>query len=121
MSTIFDYRVVEEQKDYSYRVPMSTVKDVEDELGVLLGYIHRMIYDNCDSSKRADEISQEIITDIFIPAIKNAYQDAIEYLLWGRIPYRRQGRGSSYIPRYAPKRDYQYTDEECEENTEDED
>lgn len=120
MSMIFADSVVEERKDYSYKVPMSTVKDVEDELGVLLGYLHGMIFDNCDSKKRAEEVSQEIMTDIFVPAIKNAYQDAIEYLLWGRVPYRRQGRGSNYIPRYAPDRDYQYTDEE-EENTEDED
>lgn len=122
MSKIFNDRVVEEQKDYSYKVPMSTMKDVEDNLDVLLRYLHEMVLDNCESDKRSEEVCQEIATDIFIPAIKNAYQDAIEYLLWGWGPYRRQRiRSSSYaIPRHAPDRDYQYTDEECEENTEDE-
>ena len=121
MSKIFDNRVSEERRVYSYKEPMSTMKDAEDNLDVLLRYLHEMVLDNCESDKRGEEVCQEIATDIFIPAIKNAYQDAIEYLLWGRPPRVRQGRGSNYIPRYSPNRDYQYTDEECEENTEDED
>ena len=120
MSKIFDDRVSEERKDYSYKMPMNTMKDVEDNLDVLLRYLHEMIYDNCESDKRAEEVCQEIATDIFIPAIKNAYQDAVNYLLWGS-PHVRQGRISRYGTGYAPKRDYQYTDEEREENTEDED
>lgn len=118
MSKIFDDHVSEERMIYSNK-PMDTMKDVGDNLDVLLRYLHEMVLDNCESDKRSEEVCQEIATDIFIPAIKNAYQDAIDYLLWGHMPYLRQRRGSNYIPHYY--RDYQYTDEECEENTEDED
>lgn len=119
MRKIFNDHVSEERMIYSNK-PMGTMKDVGDNLDVLLRYLHEMVLDNCESDKRSEEVCQEIATYIFIPAIKNAYQDAIEYLLWGRTPRVWQCRRSNYIPRYS-NLDYQHADEECEENTEDED
>ena len=117
MSTLFANQISEERPEASgYGRPMSTVKDVEMELMLLLGYLVGMIDDNCDTHKRAQEVVQEVTTDIFIPAIKTAYIDAIEYLLWGRMPYRER-RCSSYTAGHTGYNNkYWYADREDDES-----
>lgn len=121
MSTLFANQISEEQDTHEYKRPMNTIKDTEDELALLLGYLFGMIDDNCDTHKRAQEVTQEVVTDIFIPAIKTAYMDAIEYLLWGRMPYRPR-RSSSYTAGHAGHyNEYRYSDHDDTDESEDED
>lgn len=95
---------------------MLTESDIHSALNGLGDNLRYMIQRN--NHERPVEIEQEIWTDIFLPKIKEAYQESIDYLMWGSKCVHSRGRLICNTPRYNTK--YQNNNEDEEEDSEDE-
>lgn len=67
---------------------MKTKEDLRKDLDAVLNSIEDVIRDLGAEGRRVEELTQDVVTDIFYPAIKESFEDSIHYLIGGCIAYK---------------------------------
>ena len=86
----------------------------DDAFNTLMQNMERLI-DRCDATEdEKTKIRKDVYTDVVLPGLKGLYQDALDYILWGRRP---RGHYVNYSHHYTRvERDYSDEEEETEDS-----
>lgn len=102
--------------EQSIKVKAANYENAEVVYDKLMRNLANLINQCDESDEQVDKITKDVLTDVVIPGIKDTYQRAVEYVLWGNCPRTRVNRYQSIYRGIKIDRDY--TDEE--EDSEDE-
>lgn len=99
--------------EQSIKVKAASPTDADEVYGILMDNLTILIHQCEESEEKRNKITKDVYTDVIIPGIKDTYQKAIEYILWGDCSRPRVSRRNYYG---GIRLDRDYTDDEKEDS-----